>query len=291
MWLQEMIGKLLGGRGGQGGVFARRLKQGRKRASADAGRLEVQVGSLPAALPAVAPIGRGAMFRRVSALPGRTGPLELLHGRDVLVLCDVDNLSLGARDLGYKVSYRKLAELLHRSSRSCQLHAFFPGSRGKHGRTEYFAARGWTVHMNEIEVVYTYHGPQRLSNSDSLILLWAGWLAAQRQMDLVVVASGDGSLGCDIARFLAGREPACQVITLSLVGSTSCRLDARTNPYVWANLALGKDALRPAAHRGAEWTATTAAGLRSWCAAPTKSSKAVAVPMGGVFPRGSCYKG
>jgi len=178
-------------------------------------------------------------------VPWRTGPLEVLHTRDVVVLCDVDNLSLGARDLGYKVSYAALAKLLRQSSRSCRLHAFFPGGAEARGRIEYFKTRGWAVHVNEIEVVQTYRGWRRICNSDNSILLWAGWLAGRMRVDLLVVASGDGSLVCDIARFFATCQPACDVVTLSLVGSTSMRLDASTNPHVRANVSLGHDALRP----------------------------------------------
>jgi len=107
------------------------------------------------------------------------------------------------------------------------------------------ARKRWAVHVNEIEVVQTYRGWRRICNSDNSILLWAGWLAGRMRVDLLVVASGDGSLVCDIARFFATCQPACDVVTLSLVGSTSMRLDAGTNPHVRANLSLGHDALRP----------------------------------------------
>lgn len=291
MWLRKMIAKLTGRQGGLVGVFDRRLGWVPDREAAAAGSLEVPARPLlVAALPEPMPVARCAMFRRGRPLPARTGPLELLHGRDVLVLCDVDNLSLGARDLGYKLSYGRLAELLHRSSRNCRLHAFFPGSRGEQRRIEYFSARGWIAHMNEIEIVQTRQGPQRLSNSDSLILLWAGWLAGQSQADLVIVASGDGSLVCDTARFFAGCEPPRRIVTLSLVGSTSCRLDASTNPYVWANLSLGKDALRPTSDGLAERGEVTA-GPRWRRAAPGNGSNGVAGPIDRIRPQHSCHNG
>jgi len=243
MWLRKMIAKLTGRQGSVIGVFDRRPGRRTDRGTTVASGFTMLAPPRPAVLPVPLRVGRCAIFRLRSPLPARTGPLELLHGRDVLVLCDVENLSLGARDHGHKVSYRRLAELLRRFGRSCRLHAFFPGSSGDRRRFQYFTERGWTAHMNEIEVVQTHQGVRRLTNSDSLILLWAGWLASRSQADLVVVASGDGSLVCDIARFFAGCEPTRHIVTLSLVGSTSHRLDAGTNPYVLANLALGRDVL------------------------------------------------
>lgn len=292
MWLQAMMAKLTGRRSDPVGIPDQGLRWSPKGEVPFTHRLDLPAqGPRVARVPAAALLASRALFRRGNLLPARTGPLELLHGRHALVLCDVDNLSLGARDLGYRVSYRRLAELLHRSSRSCRLHAFFPGLWGEQRRIEYFTARGWTAHMNEIEIVQTHQGTQRLSNSDSLILLWAGWLATRSQADLVVVASGDGSLVCDIARFLADCGPIRQVVTLSLVGSTSCRVDANRNPYVWANLGLGKDALRLASHGLGDRGEVTAAGLRRRRAATGNGSNGVAGPIGRVRLHGSCGNG
>jgi hypothetical protein len=281
VWLQAMMAKLTGRRSVQGEMPDKRSGWRSKEDLLFTHKLDTPAqGPRCAPAPAAALLASRALFRRGSPLPARTGPLELLHGRHVLVLCDVDNLSLGARDLGYKVSYGRLAELLHRSSQSCRLHAFFPGSWGDLRRIEYFRARGWTAHVKEIEIVQTHQGQMRLTNSDSLILLWAGWLAGQSLADLVVLATGDGSLVCETARFLGGCSPFRQVVTLSLVGSTSCRVDANRNPYVWANLALGKDALRPASPSLRDHGEATAAGLRQRGGATGNGSNGAAGPIG-----------
>jgi len=183
-------------------------------------------------------------LRRHGALPATTGPVDLLRGRKVLVICDVDNLSVGAKDAGYTVSYAKLGQLLRDNSESCELHAFFPVNAKKKGRIDYFRKRGWKTHTNEVQTLRTCRGRERLSNSDNQILLWSGLLAASSDADMIVVASGDGTLVCDIARFFFRSPTPRPVITLSLVGSTSARLDACRNNDIFANLELGKDMLQ-----------------------------------------------
>lgn len=183
-------------------------------------------------------------LRRHGDLPATTGPVDLLRGRKVLMICDVDNLSVGAKDAGYTVSYAKLGQLLRENSESCELHAFFPVNAKKKGRIDYFRKRGWKTHANEVQTFQTCRGRERLSNSDNQILLWSGLLAASSDADMIVVASGDGTLVCDIARFFARSETPRPVLTLSLVGSTSARLDASQNIDIFANLELGKDMLQ-----------------------------------------------
>ena len=184
-------------------------------------------------------------FPAKGRLPMQTGPCEVLADRWLLVLCDVENLTCGARDLGYKMSYGTLAVLFGEVARGCELHAFFSCEPERQSRSDYFRRRGWVPHVHAVETVRTCRGPERLTNSDNLILLSAGWLAGRREADVVVLASGDGTLVCDIARFLTASRPECPVVTLSLAGSTSARLDAAVNPYIAANLGLGRDVLRP----------------------------------------------
>jgi hypothetical protein len=205
-----------------------------------AAKAQSESQSVPVFLPA-RPQRR---LRRHGLLPATTGPVNLLAGRKVLVICDVDNLSIGAKNAGYCVSYAKLVRLLRGSCRTCELHAFFPVQSKRTNRIDYFRERGWTTHTNEVQTLRTCRGRERLSNSDNQILLWSGLLAASSDADMIMVASGDGSLVCDIARFFARSANSRPVVTLSLVGSTSARLDASQNPDIFANLELGKDMLQ-----------------------------------------------
>ncbi len=193
----------------------------------------------------------------------QTGPLELLAGHQVVVLCDVENLSYGAKSSGYNVSYRQLGQQLTEASASCELHAFFSCDPNEAEKAQYFWQRGWTPHVQWIETIPTYTGWRQRSNSDNLILLWAGWLAAQKKAEMYVLASGDGTLVCDIANFLVFKLPLCKVVTLSLPGSTSLRLRAEANPAISANLVLGEDVLRP------RWYKVCHKGIYRWKEIPT----------------------
>jgi hypothetical protein len=83
------------------------------------------------------------------------------------------------------------------------------------------------------------------ANADNLILFTSGILASHSQADVIVVGSGDGNLVCDLATALRQLPKRRQVMTLSLAGSTSYRLDATRNPAIMANIEIGRDCLRP----------------------------------------------
>ena len=176
-----------------------------------------------------------------------TGPLDILAGRQVLVLSDIENLTYSARNrLGYKVSYRALGARLSALTASCTCHAFFSRAPGRDDPwSRYFAERGWIPHARDIEVISTRLGPRRLANADNLILFSAGLIISRHSADVVVLASGDGALVCDLARAIAGLPKPRRVVTLSLAGSTSQRLDAERNTHIAANIEIGRDCLRP----------------------------------------------
>jgi len=190
------------------------------------------------------PTGQGCGSRTVVAPD--TGPLEVLAGRRVLVLADVENLSFSAQKrLGFEIQYASLAERLAKLTTACTLHAFFSadGQRSEAQRA-YFSERGWYVHDRPIEVIQTHAGEKNRANIDTLMLFQAGLLCSRSQANTVVLASGDGDLVCDLAGAI-GRLPTPRaVVTLSLAGSTSWRLNARDNPHIAANLEIGHDCLR-----------------------------------------------
>ena len=95
----------------------------------------------------------------------------------------------------------------------------------------------------DIETVQTHRGRQRLANSDNDILFAAGNLAGCRNTDVIVLASGDGDLVCDVARNLRQVRRARTILTLSLAGSTSHRLDAGCNSHIDRNIEIGLDCL------------------------------------------------
>jgi len=172
-----------------------------------------------------------------------TGPLTAIEGRRVLLLADVENLSCSARDLGFRLSYGTLGQTLRRASESCHLHAFFSRRPGDDRRVRYFASRGWVPHPWDIQTVRVQGEIKAMANSDNQMLFFGGVLFNGSDANVIVVASGDGSLACDLARAVAIIDPGRTVVTMSLAGSTSRRLDAQANPDIAANIEIGRDCL------------------------------------------------
>jgi hypothetical protein len=173
-----------------------------------------------------------------------TGPLQLLRGRQVIVFADDENLRCGARDHGLTLSYVSLAATLHRVSRRCALHAFFSSHLGDHRRHTYFTQAGWTAHTRTIQTVRDRSGIKTLANSDNFLLFTAGTLASRSQAEVIVIASGDGALGCDLAEAVHALPKKRIVLTLSIAGSTSNRLNAGYNPNIAENIEIGMDVMR-----------------------------------------------
>jgi hypothetical protein len=185
--------------------------------------------------------GRGS--QRDIEVSRTTNPLELLSGRRALVLADVQNISVGAEQLGYKLSYRLLAERLRGATRSCSLHAFFAAGTNGDRLTEYFVERGWGSHPYPIHSVRTHRGVERRTNTDFLLAFFAGALVRSSNADVVGICSGDGGLVADVARAIAEFPKQRDVVTLSLAGSTAWALDAAVNGFITANIEIGQDVL------------------------------------------------
>lgn len=175
----------------------------------------------------------------------KTGPLSLINNRNILVLADVENLNYSARDLGYKLSYRQLGDILRQLTKTCALHAFFSREPGNDQWEQYFKNRGWHPHPYDIKTVRTHRGKETLANSDNLILFTTGLLASRSSADVITLGSGDGTMVCDIAQALSHLPKKRTIVTLSLAGSTSHRLNAQTNPHIIANIEIGLDCLHP----------------------------------------------
>jgi hypothetical protein len=95
-----------------------------------------------------------------------TGPLDGLIGRRVLVLVDDENLRISARELGYRLSLRRLGERLRRQSAECSLHGFFSRDPGDERRCDYYRDRGWVPHPRDVQVFSMPGGEKRHANSD-----------------------------------------------------------------------------------------------------------------------------
>lgn len=191
-----------------------------------------------------------SLQKRTPELAYQTGPLDELNAKAVLVIADIENLSYSARDLGYNVNYAALARRILQTARRAAFHGFFSRESGDSSFEQYLQNVGWTPHPRNIQRSIIRGAPQRFANSDNFIGYGAGFLAARKRFDAVIVATGDGALGCDIAAALkqyVSRPIA--VTTMSLPGSTSWRLRAGDNPDIICNIEIGLDCLRLPAGR------------------------------------------
>jgi hypothetical protein len=185
---------------------------------------------------------RPARFR--PAIGQATGPLDILAGHVALVLGDIDNLRLGARDVGARLSFARLGRCFKRLSVRSQLHAFLPKEGANDARCRELQQCGWLTHAREVEWVQTRQGLKSESNCDNDLIFAGAVLALRRRPGLplaVVIGSGDGALVSDLARLLKKLPRPPLVVTCSVPGSTSRRV--LTNPNIDANINVGLDVL------------------------------------------------
>jgi hypothetical protein len=175
----------------------------------------------------------------------RTGPLDVLEGRNVLVIADAQNLDLGARDLGFKVSWGGLGRGLDVVADSIARHVVLAEPPGGGRRSQYFAARGWQPHCKHPHMVRTRHGMVPSSNADHTFAFAAGRLVITSTATVIVLCSGDGELVEDVAQAIQTLPSDRKLVTLSLAGSTAGRLNCSSSPHISANIELGLDCLRP----------------------------------------------
>jgi uncharacterized LabA/DUF88 family protein len=171
---------------------------------------------------------------RVSIAP-TTGPLDQLHGRRILTLIDVENVTISCRNLGFEVNYSRLADLFARVACSLSLHAVLSVDAGDRLDRAHMENAGFHVHTRLIRYL---PGGRKTANADNLFAFKAGAIVSRSRADVVVLGTGDGQC----IKALPGSR---QVLTLSVAGSTSSFLNARTHSSIAANIEIGKDLLAP----------------------------------------------
>jgi len=183
------------------------------------------------------------------ALPLETTThLEPLRGLRVLGLLDEQNLSLSARDHGYRIPYDLLAQRINGVARTTRLHVFIAADPNNPGRTEYFERHRYVTHVKVIRRrLLRSGGLQCDANVDNLFAFWTGVSAITARRHVILIASGDYGLAGELSHAIRHLPGGCRppVMTLSLPGSTAQDLDAARNPDIAANLEIGLDLLIP----------------------------------------------
>ena len=174
-----------------------------------------------------------------------TGPLSVLFGRRVLAVFDCENLSISAEKNFLTLSYGCLLAVLRSAAVDCEAHAFFSRMPGDDTFDASMKQAGLITHPRDIEFIESRTGTRKLANSDSRLLFTAGRLLAQTNADTLLIGSGDGDLGCELATGVMEMGRSLTILTLSIAGSSSRRLDAATNKDVYGNLEVGLDVMQP----------------------------------------------
>jgi hypothetical protein len=173
----------------------------------------------------------------------RTGPLEQLNGKQILVIADGQNLDHGAKDLGHRLSWSALRQCLESASLCASFHAVFARKPGDFQTPAAYERQGWLPCVKTVRYVRKRDGWHRDANADNLVAFAAGSLCSSMTVDLVLVGTGDGQLAEDVAEAISMLPRPCPVATLSLAGSTAARLDARHSNLIAANIEIGRDCL------------------------------------------------
>ena len=198
---------------------------------------------LPVHAPPSQPASRSAPCAG-RLLERTTGPLEALGGLAVTVVADFENLICSAEDLGYRLCPGSLAERLRAAAGDIQLNAFYSQGLGGPGLPAALVNGGWSSHVGPTHYPVSARRTARSSNSDNNLLATTGYLLCATKPDAVVIASGDGELGAELARSIRMLDRNCRLVaTMSLPGSTARRLDARLNQHIDLNIEIGEDCM------------------------------------------------
>jgi hypothetical protein len=112
---------------------------------------------------------------------------------------------------------------------------------------------GWTPHPEDVQIIPSFQGRRIDANSDHRVAGIAGYLLKDADFNMLLICTGDGKLGNDIARFASGLKERPQVATLSLPAATNWRyLKSSTNGNIVANILMGQDCLIPFGQRKEE---------------------------------------
>ncbi len=184
---------------------------------------------------------------RLPGTPDITDFSPQIRGK-VLLLADAENISYTLRNEGFDCNFGVLRQRVSQRVGALHAHAFatVKGESACQYAQDYFAREQWTPHINTATTVQTQDGTRLRANSDNEILMCAGELISRIQPDTLVIATGDGDLGCDIAQYFQRRNQRAQVLVCSVKSSTSHRLLATNNPKVKANVWLGWDCIAKA---------------------------------------------
>lgn len=179
-----------------------------------------------------------------TVIPARTGPLPRgLRGR-ILLLADVENLVLSARDRGLALDFAALRAVFGQvPGCTIDLHAIYSEMPEDAPVAAWLKERGWTATPRPPIEQGRGRGHR---NADTWVAFFAGSLLSQKRYDGLILGTGDGLLGLDIARSARAVCPGLGIVaTLSVSGCTSRLLVADSaGGDISVNMLIGRDVTR-----------------------------------------------
>jgi hypothetical protein len=162
--------------------------------------------------------------RRGRALFSRT------DRRRIIAVADLENLAYSARDAGERLDLPGLTEeLLHAGA--VEFHSVASATRPMLAFESDLKACGWTPHFRPLPTTHVARANET-SNADSAVAAMAAGLCAARRSAALVLLTGDGGLGADIAWSIGQIIPGMPICVVAYRMALSWHLTPQRNPYI-----------------------------------------------------------
>ncbi|MDR1960451.1 MAG: hypothetical protein LBQ54_15685 [Planctomycetaceae bacterium] len=184
---------------------------------------------------------------------------SFLRRKRSLVVIDGENLHYAAKrnfvGKSSRVDFDKTAKMLQNACTIADMYVCASGTSERDivGGTY---NKPWNVIVNPLDTSDLLKRKRELeelgnkvtsdSNADPMIFYTVGRLLPLKRYQVLVIGSGDGDLGCWLAKIVKRQfGNTIEVVTMSLAGSHSPRLFTDQNPNISANIEIGCDLLVP----------------------------------------------
>ncbi|MCL2623967.1 MAG: hypothetical protein FWD31_09915 [Planctomycetaceae bacterium] len=181
-------------------------------------------------------------------IPGREATEKLLafcKGKRVLFSLDGENITISAKERGYSVDHKTLTQKLREVCQSVDFHVT-ANNGGKDGILGGPYPKDWKTYVFQIERLRHSDGESETrANSDNKFLCATtdAIVRSRKKYDILIIGTGDGNLGRDMANFAKEKKPKMEVATLSFAGTMAGHLKPQVTPAITRNFQIGSDLL------------------------------------------------
>lgn len=150
--------------------------------------------------------------------------------RGIIAVADLENLAYSARDAGERLDLLGLTGELIRAG-AAEFHSVASATPPMLALEPDLKASGWIPHFRPVPMT---HSARRngTCNADGAVAAMAAGLCAARQSAALVLLTGDGGLGVDIAWSIGQIMPGIPICVVAYRMALSRRLMPQQNPYI-----------------------------------------------------------